>query len=72
MSSSSDSFQTIRVFNYAHEAHLVASRLESEGIETFIFEDHSAYATPSSGGRLQVRAEDAERAIKILDALDGN
>lgn len=51
------------------EAELAAAKLESEGIPCFIADSHlsATHAMLVSEVRLQVHAENAERAIEILD-----
>lgn len=60
----------IAVFNHSIEAHLCKTRLESEGIECFLADEHLSYLGPfageSRGIKLQVRESDADRAIEIL------
>lgn len=63
---------TIARYALTYEAHLARARLESEGIEALIADEHtmalqSLYADALGGARLQVRDEDADRAQAILD-----
>ncbi len=63
---------TIARYALTYEAHLARARLESEGIEVLIADEHtmalqSLYADALGGARLQVRDEDVERARAILD-----
>lgn len=64
------SFITIRTFDRAIDAHLLKSKLESEGIECFLFDEHvisinPLYGIATGGIKLCVMAEDAERANRI-------
>lgn len=64
-----DEMVTIARFNFPVEAQMARLRLESEGIEAFIAGNAiSQMVDPSGiyGIRLQVREEDAERAMAIL------
>ncbi len=63
---------TIGRFNRLLDAYLIASRIESEGIECFLPDE--SFAKPlhnhfigTSEIRLQVRKEDATRALRILN-----
>jgi hypothetical protein len=64
-------FVTIRKFGRLMDAYLIASRIESEGIECFL---PGSMLAESSRGRfdgiseikLQVRKKDAAKAMKIL------
>lgn len=63
---------TIGRFNWLLEAYSVASRIESEGIECFLPDemlDKSSHnhVIGTSRIKLQVRREDATRAIRILN-----
>jgi hypothetical protein len=71
---------TIGRFNRLMDAYLIASRIESEGIECFLPEERLAkslhnHFIGTSQIRLQVRKEDATKALRILkeepfDTLD--
>jgi len=65
-------FITIARFNRLMDAYLVASRIESEGIECFLPDEmlaksghHNLIGT--SKIRLQVKKTDAPQALKILN-----
>lgn len=57
----------VTFFNPA-EAYMAKGKLESEGIESFIFDELAVSYIPlmASGIRLMVRGTDLERARKIL------
>jgi hypothetical protein len=62
---------TIGRFNRLMDAYLVASRIESEGIECFLpgetlAKSSNNHFTRTSKINLQVRKEDATKALKIL------
>lgn len=65
---------TILTFTYPHEAHLVKTKLASEGIETFMKDELTAqvnnfYSNAIGGVKLQVRSEDYDDAFRILSVL---
>jgi hypothetical protein len=65
-------FIKIRRFNRLVDACLVASRLECEGIECFLPDEMFAKSSHNhfigtSQVRLQVKKEDADKALKILN-----
>lgn len=54
------------------EAHLIRCRLEAEGLEAFVTDEHIVsvqwlYSAAVGGVKVQVRARDAERARSILE-----
>jgi len=66
-------FITIGRYNRILDAYWVASRIESEGIECFLPDGMLAKSSHNhfigtSEIRLQVRKEDATKALKILNA----
>ena len=66
-----DDFVTIATFSQPIEAHIVRTRLEDEGIECFIKDEHLVsvnwlLSNAVGGVRLKVRKEDAERAALII------
>jgi hypothetical protein len=65
-------WETIITFTSPQEAHLAKSYLESEGIETFVFDDMTAqvnflYSNAIGGVKILVRTSDYERGIQILE-----
>lgn len=48
------------------EAELAASWLESEGIETMLFDGATPYAMIAMGIRLMVDEDDKEEALRLL------
>lgn len=69
-----DEAVVLKTFAGEAEALIAASRLDAEGIETYIQKDDCGGAYPSlqmSGGvRLFVKPEDRERAERILDEME--
>ena len=66
---------TIKAFDESMQAHLVKSKLESEGIECWLLDDHSVSVQPWAsfalgGVKLQVREADLERANEILKGFE--
>ena len=64
-------FITIKTFTYPHEAAVLFSKLESEGIECFLKDELTTqinpfYSNAIGGVKLQVRVNDFERASQIL------
>lgn len=72
-----DDWVVIRSFTTPIEAHVVRSKLESEGIECFIRDEHllsinNLYSIVLGGVRLCVRASRAAEAKAVLDEADVN
>lgn len=62
---------TIGRFSQPLEAWLAKTKLESEGIECFLMDEHIVtmnwlYSNAVGGVKLKVREEDAEKAKRIL------
>jgi len=62
---------TVARFQYPFEAQFARGRLEAEDIYCFLADEHTVgiawiYANAIGGIKLQVREEDAERALEIL------
>ncbi len=66
-----DQFQTIRQFGDMAEALLAQGCLESAGIEAFLADANIARLEwpVSRGMRLQVNADDAEAATRLLEQI---
>lgn len=61
----------LTVFLNAAEAYMMKGLLESEGIESFVFDERAAVYTPLLAGiRLMVRNTDLERAKEIISRQD--
>ncbi len=66
-------FVTLRTFAYSHEAEIVRSYLESEGVECFLRDEtmgqvYSMYSAAIGGIRLEVLEPDAAHAVEVLRA----
>ena len=65
-------YETIGVFDNPIQAHVVKAKLESEGIASYIRGEHTIGVNPLyshilGGVRLEVEAEDAPQARRILE-----
>jgi hypothetical protein len=65
----------IQKFSQSLEAHIMKSKLESEGIECFLEDDHSVavnwlYSNAIGGVKLKVRDSDADNAQKIISRME--
>ncbi len=72
-----DHFQTIAIFNFAHEIVVLKSILQNEGIRFFFQNENlisiDPFATIAYGGiHLKVHRNDFERVQEILDNLNSN
>lgn len=70
-----DTFVNIARFQYSSEAQIVKGKLQSEGIEVFLKDqvliDTDPLISRAIGGiKLNVRAEDEERAKKIIEQIE--
>jgi len=70
-------FITIANFQYPHQAHIIQSKLEAAGIEVFLKDEltvqsHNFLSNAVGGVKLQVKASDAEEAIKLLKEMGIN
>ncbi|MEG0696233.1 putative signal transducing protein [Algoriella sp.] len=66
---------TLKVFDSPIEAHILRSKLESENIESFVFDEHSVginmlYAQAIGGVKLKIRQTDSEKAWSILEEIN--
>jgi hypothetical protein len=66
-----DPIVTIATFSYPTEAHLNKAKLESEGIDAFVADEHIVqanwlYSLAIGGVRLQVKESEAEEALSII------
>ena len=63
---------TAQTFNDSVSAHLVKTRLENEGVECFIFDEHinnvmPVYGQAVGGIRLKIKEEDATRTKELIE-----
>ncbi|WP_282629516.1 putative signal transducing protein [Empedobacter sedimenti] len=68
---------TLKTFESPIEAHILRSKLESENIEAFIFDELSVginfYLSNAMGGvKVKIRKEDSERALNVLKEIEEN
>jgi len=66
---------TLKTFSSDISAHLLKTRLESEGVECFILDENivrlnSFYDLAVGGIRLQVREEDYERSKALIESWE--
>lgn len=66
-----DEFVTVKIFNYQMDMYMAKSFLESEGIlcfakDEFINQVNPFYTQAVNGIKLQVPAEQAEEAVRLL------
>ena len=64
--------KTVATFEYAHFAHIAKTKLESEDVECYIFDEYTSsmnwfFNNAIGGIKLKVREEDNERALNILN-----
>ncbi|OBX23530.1 MULTISPECIES: putative signal transducing protein [Bizionia] len=69
-----NTFKTIAVFPYTAEADIIKGRLEAEGIEVFLLDNHTINTNPIvsnaiGGVKLKVYAEQEAEAIAILKSI---
>jgi hypothetical protein len=69
-----DKLITVASTSHTYEAHLIKSKLESEGIPAFIKDEHVVtanwlYSLAVGGVKIQVAQRDVERAKEILDNI---
>ncbi|MCK0157390.1 DUF2007 domain-containing protein [Cellulophaga sp. F20128] len=70
----SDTFKTIAKFQYSAEALIVKGRLEAEGVQVFLTDNHTIDTDPLvsnaiGGVKLKVLSEDVEKSQGILDSI---
>jgi DNA-directed RNA polymerase subunit RPC12/RpoP len=63
---------TVQRLNTSIDAHLMQNVLEGEGIVSFIQDEHTVdmnalFSNAIGGVRLQVRPEDVQRALEVID-----
>jgi DNA-directed RNA polymerase subunit RPC12/RpoP len=64
--------KTVATFEYAHFAHIAKTKLESEDVECYIFDEYTSsmnwfFNNAIGGIKLKVREEDYEKALKTLN-----
>lgn len=68
-------FSTVAVFQYSAEAQIIKGRLEAEGIETFLADNHTIDTDPIvsnaiGGVKLKVRQEDETKAVQVMESIN--
>jgi DNA-directed RNA polymerase subunit RPC12/RpoP len=68
------SFVTVKTFDNAIDAHLLRSKLESEGIECFLFDENTVSINPLfniavDGIKLKIHEKDVEKTKRILKEI---
>lgn len=66
---------TLKVFDSAIEAHILRTKLESEQIDAFVFDEHSVgmnplYGQALGGVKVKIKKEDSIRANEVLEEID--
>lgn len=66
---------TIKTFDSSIEAHLLKSKLESEGIECFIIDENIVtlnvlFSNATGGIKLQINSEDLPKATVIVNEIE--
>ncbi|HSY60994.1 MAG TPA: hypothetical protein VK796_03915 [Cytophaga sp.] len=66
---------TLQTFQLAHKAYLLKSILESEGIESYIYDEHIVtaqpmYANTVGGIKLKIQKKDFEKTCQILEGTE--
>ncbi|NJW52957.1 DUF2007 domain-containing protein [Salinimicrobium oceani] len=67
-------FSTVAVFQYSAEAEIIKGRLQSEGFECFLTDNHTIDTDPLvsnaiGGVKLNVRKEDETGALHVLNSI---
>lgn len=68
-------FETIKVFSNAMEAHILKAALEGQGITCYLFDENIVsmnplYSNVVGGIKLKVASEDKEIALQVLKEID--
>lgn len=71
----SDEFVLLKTFQQPHEAYIIMSRLEEEGIPVIIADENAIWASPFyslaiGGVRMMVRQEDFPAAVELLKLIE--
>jgi hypothetical protein len=69
-----ESLVVVDTYNYPLQAHLARTKLESEGIEGFVADEHMItanwlYSIAVGGVKLWVKESDAEKAMQVLESI---
>ncbi len=68
-------FSSVAVFQYSAEAQIIKGRLEAEGIQVFLADNHTIDTDPLvsnaiGGVNLKVRNEDEKKALEVLLSIN--
>ncbi|MBT3933979.1 MAG: hypothetical protein HOD63_04570 [Bacteroidetes bacterium] len=68
-------FEIIGIYQNVQTAHVLRTRLESEGIEAWVTDENSLlnsgfFLDNKEGAKLQVKREDASKAKMIIDNIE--
>jgi hypothetical protein len=66
---------TLQTFQLAHKAYLLKSILDSEGIESYIYDEHLVTANPMyantiGGIKLKIRKKDFAKVCQVLEGTE--
>ena len=70
----SESFTTVATFDNSIDAHIAKTKLDSEGIDSYIFDEnivsvYPLYNLTVGGIKLRTRSEDAKKAQAVLNIV---
>ncbi|WP_417611761.1 DUF2007 domain-containing protein [Owenweeksia hongkongensis] len=69
--------ETLKTFDNSVEAHILKTKLESEGIPCYLFDEHTVSMNPlynvTLGGiKLKINSYDAVDALEVLQSIESN
>ena len=69
--------ETLKTFDNSVEAHILKTKLESEGIPCYLFDEHTVSMNPlynvTLGGiKLKINSYDAVDALEVLKSIESN
>jgi hypothetical protein len=72
----SDELITLTTLNSTYDADILKIELDKNDIQSFIIDEHTSVAAPHlinalGGIRVQVYQKDAEKAISVLEKING-
>lgn len=70
-----DNFVLFRTYQYPHEAYIIMSRLEEEGIQVELSDENTVWSSPFysqaiGGVRMLVREQDIAAATELLKLIE--
>lgn len=70
-----DKFEVIGIYQNPHIAHILRTRLKSVGINAWVTDENTImntafYSDKLGGARLQVKIEDAVKALEIINSIE--